>query len=97
MFDTKEVAAAAHDSTARLHLGQRYAFCNYATQMDAKEAIREASEIAVLINDGRMELIGERHGEAKQQARKGPTSSSSRCCRFGARVLRGIRRLMLMG
>jgi hypothetical protein len=35
--------------------------------MDAENAIREASEIAVLINDGRMVLIGERYGEAKQQ------------------------------
>jgi hypothetical protein len=66
-FDTKEEAAAAHDSIARHHLGQRYAFCNYASQMDAEKAIREASEIAVLINDGRMLLIGERYGEAKQQ------------------------------
>ena len=66
-FDTKEEKAAAHDSTARHHLGQRYEFCNYASEMDAEKAIREASEIAVLINDGRMVLIGERYGEAKQQ------------------------------
>ena len=66
-FDTKEVAAAAHDRAARHHLGQRYEFCNYASEMDAENAIREASEIAVLINDGRMVLIGERYGEAKQQ------------------------------
>jgi hypothetical protein len=68
-FDTKEEAAAAqpaHDSVARHHLGQRYEFCNYAREMDAEKAIREASEIAVLINDGRMGLIGERYGEAKQ-------------------------------
>jgi hypothetical protein len=64
---TKEEAAAAHDSTARHHLGQRYEFCNYASEVDAEKAIREASEIAVLINDGRMGLIGERYGEAKQQ------------------------------
>jgi hypothetical protein len=36
--------------------------------MDAKEAVREAREIAVLINDGRIALIGERYGEAKRQA-----------------------------
>jgi hypothetical protein len=35
--------------------------------MDAEEAIREAKDIRVLINDGRMELISERYGEAKQQ------------------------------
>jgi hypothetical protein len=35
--------------------------------MDAEEAIREAKDTRVLINDGRMELIGERYGEAKQQ------------------------------
>ena len=57
-FDTKEVAAAAHDRVARHHLGQRYEFCNYASEMDAENAIREASEITVLINDGRMVLIG---------------------------------------
>jgi hypothetical protein len=62
-FDTKEVAAAAHDRVARHHLGQRCEFCNYASEMDAENAIREASEIAVLINDGRMVLIGERYGE----------------------------------
>jgi hypothetical protein len=66
IFDTKEKAAAAYDSTARLHFGQN-AFCNYATQMDAEEAIRGANDIRELINDGRMELIGERYGEAKQQ------------------------------
>jgi hypothetical protein len=65
-FDTKEEAAAAYDSAARLHYGQN-AFCNYATQMDAEEAIREAKDTRVLINDGRMELISERYGEAKQQ------------------------------
>jgi hypothetical protein len=82
-FDTKEEAAAAHDRTARLHLGQRDALCNYyATQMDAKDAIREASEISVLINDGRMELIGERYGEAKQQE----------AYQFIVEMLRGIRR-----
>jgi hypothetical protein len=45
-FDTKEVAAAAHDRAARYHLGQRYEFCNYASEMDTENATREASEIA---------------------------------------------------
>jgi hypothetical protein len=46
--------------------------------MDAKEAVREAREIAVLINDGRIALIGERYGEAKRQAAYGwiPHNSS---------------------
>jgi hypothetical protein len=38
-FDTKEEAAAAYDSGSRLHFKQN-AFCNYATQMDAEEAMR---------------------------------------------------------
>jgi hypothetical protein len=37
--DTKEEAAAAYDSGSRLHFKQNE-FCNYATQMDAEEAIR---------------------------------------------------------
>jgi hypothetical protein len=70
-FDTKEKAAAAHDRAARHHLGQRYEFCNYASEMDAENAIREASEmLAVLINDGRMVLIGERYGEGAGGAAK---------------------------
>jgi hypothetical protein len=45
-----------YDSTARRHCGLK-AVCNYDSQVDADEAIREASEIAVLINDGCMSLI----------------------------------------
>jgi hypothetical protein len=64
-FTVKEQAAAVYDSTARLnHVN---AVCNYDSQMDADEAIREASEINVLINAGQMELIAEEYGKAKQE------------------------------
>jgi hypothetical protein len=64
-FATKEQAAAAYDSTARLnHVN---AVCNYDIQMDTDEAIREASEINVLINAGFMSLIAEGCGKAKQE------------------------------
>jgi hypothetical protein len=46
-FDTKEKAAAAYDSSARRHCGLK-AVWNYDIQVDADEAIREVSEMAVL-------------------------------------------------
>ena len=54
LFAIKQQAAAAYDSAARLHHGN--AVCNYDNQMDADEAIREASQINGLINAGFMSL-----------------------------------------
>jgi hypothetical protein len=81
VVDTKEKAAAAYDSTARLHFGQN-ALCNYATQMETEEAILGANGIRVLINDGHMELTS--LSDMVKQSSKRRSSSSLRCCRFGA-------------
>jgi hypothetical protein len=59
LFAIKQQAAAAYDSAARLHHGN--AVCNYDNQMDADEAIREASQINGLINAGFM-VHGAHHG-----------------------------------
>jgi hypothetical protein len=64
-FIIKEQAAAAYDRSARLN--HVTPVCNYASQMDADKAIREAIEYNMLINAGEMELIMEGHGPAKQE------------------------------
>jgi hypothetical protein len=56
-FTTKEQAAAAYASAARLN--NENAVCNYDSPEDAARAIRAAIEYNVLLHAGEMELIME--------------------------------------
>ena len=63
-FTTKEQAAAAYDSAARLYHGVN-AVCNYDSPEDAALAISEAIEYNVLLHAGELELIMEGFGPAQ--------------------------------
>ena len=64
-FGTKEQAAAAYDSAARLNNGN--AVCNYDSPEDAARAIREARQINLLSSKGCLQLIMEAYGPAKYE------------------------------
>jgi hypothetical protein len=64
-FGTKEEAAAAYDSAARLN--NENAVCNYDSQKHADEVIREAREINLLSSTGCLQLIMEAYGPAKYE------------------------------
>jgi hypothetical protein len=63
-FTTKEEAAAAYDSAARLNHGVN-AVCNYGSEKDAAREIYEAREINLLSSTGSMSLIMEAYGPVK--------------------------------
>jgi hypothetical protein len=65
-FTTKEQAAAAYDSAARLNHGVN-AVCNYDSPEDAAQAICEAIEYNALLHAGEMELIMEGLGPAQHK------------------------------
>ena len=65
-FGTKEEAAAAYDSAARLNNGQ-WAVCNYDSPEDAARAIYEAREINLLGSTGCLQLIMEAYGPEKYE------------------------------
>ena len=62
-FTTKEQAAAAYDSAARLK--NKNAVCNYDGPEDAALAISAAIEYSVLLHAGELELIMEGFGPAQ--------------------------------
>ena len=65
-FGTKEQAAAAYDSAARLYHGVN-AVCNYDGPEDAALAISAAIEYTVLLHAGELELIMEGFGPAQHK------------------------------
>jgi hypothetical protein len=67
-FTTKEQAAAAFDSAARLKDGVN-AVCNYDGPEDAALAISEANEYNVLLHAGELELITQGRASRRRQGR----------------------------